>query len=97
LRPVMHAQQPDAGFYVWAGLRHGEAGISMLGDDEAFARELFAATHVTVLPGGYLAREAHGVNPGLGHVRMALVPDIDECVEAATRIAEFFRRHQTRN
>jgi N-succinyldiaminopimelate aminotransferase len=97
LRPVMHAQQPDAGFYVWAGLRHGETGISMLGDDEAFTRELFAATHVTVLPGGYLAREAHGVNPGLGHVRMALVPDIDECVEAATRIAEFFRRHQTRN
>ena len=26
--------------------------------------DLFAATHVTVLPGRYLAREAHGVNPG---------------------------------
>ena len=44
------------------------------GDDEAFARELFAATHVTVLPGRYLAREAHGENPGRGYVRIALVP-----------------------
>ena len=34
------------------------------GDDEAFARELFATTHVTVLPGRYLARDAHGDNPG---------------------------------
>ena len=31
---------------------------------QSFARDLFAATHVTVLPGRYLAREAHGVNPG---------------------------------
>ena len=97
LQPVMHAQQPDAGFYVWAVVPHGEGGLSRLGDDEAFASELFAATHVTVLPGRYLARQAHGVNPGLGHVRLALVPDIDECVEAARRIAEFSRGYQTRN
>ena len=53
------------------------------GDDEAFARELFAATHVTVLPGQYLARDAHGINPGRGYVRMALVPELADCVEAA--------------
>ena len=97
LQPVMSAQQPDAGFYVWAGVPHADGGLSTVGDDEAFAMELFAATHVTVLPGRYLAREAHGVNPGLGYVRMALVPDIAECVEAATRIAEFCHAHQTRN
>jgi N-succinyldiaminopimelate aminotransferase len=59
------------------------------GDDEAFARGLFEATQVTVLPGRYLARDAHGENPGAGFVRLALVPGIDECVEAARRIVEF--------
>jgi len=88
LQPVMQAVQPDAGFYVWAGVPHAADGTSTP-DDEAFARELFAATHVTVLPGQYLAREAHGVNPGRGYVRIALVPDIEECVEAAARIAGF--------
>ncbi|MFL5120468.1 MAG: succinyldiaminopimelate transaminase, partial [Microvirga sp.] len=61
------------------------------GDDEAFARRLFAATHVTVLPGRYLARDAHGENPGRGFIRIALVPAIDECVEAARRIVHFCR------
>jgi N-succinyldiaminopimelate aminotransferase len=83
LQPLMRVEQPDASFYVWAGVPHA--------DDEGFARDLFAATHVTVLPGQYLAREAHGVNPGRGYVRIALVPDLDACVEAATRIAEFCR------
>jgi N-succinyldiaminopimelate aminotransferase len=97
LQPVMQARQPDAGFYVWAGIPRPAGGIATLEDDEAFARELFAATHVTVLPGQYLAREAHGVNPGRGYVRMALVPDLGACVEAATRIAGFCREYQTRD
>jgi N-succinyldiaminopimelate aminotransferase len=79
----MRVRHPDAGFYLWAGVPGG--------DDVAFARELFAAANVTVLPGQYLAREAHGVNPGRGYVRMALVPEIDDCVEAARRIVEFCR------
>ena len=72
---------PDASFYLWAGVPGG--------DDERFARELFAATHVTVLPGRYLARSAHGMNPGSGYVRIALVPEMNDCVEAARRIVEF--------
>ena len=76
--PVMHAPKPEAGFYLWARVPHG--------DDERFARELFARTHVTVLPGSYLARDAHGMNPGRGYVRMALVPTLSDCVEAAERI-----------
>jgi N-succinyldiaminopimelate aminotransferase len=83
LAPVMDAPRPDAGFYLWARVPGG--------DDLAFARDLFAATHVSVLPGQYLARDAHGVNPGHGYVRMALVPEIDHCVEAARRIVEFCR------
>ena len=84
LAPV-HATSPspEAGFYLWARVPGG--------DDEAFARELFAATHVTVLPGRYLARDAHGINPGRGYVRIALVPELDDCVEAARRIVAFCR------
>jgi N-succinyldiaminopimelate aminotransferase len=52
-------------------------------------RELYAATNVTVLPGQYLGRNAQGVNPGRGFVRIALVPELDECLEAARRIVDF--------
>jgi len=83
LEPVLDVRRPDAGFYLWAGVPGG--------DDEAFTRELFARTHVTVLPGRYLARDAHGENPGAGYVRIALVPGMDDCVEAARRIVEFCR------
>jgi N-succinyldiaminopimelate aminotransferase len=68
------------------------SGAAAAGDDAAFARALFAATHVTVLPGQFLGREAHGGNPGRGFVRIALVPELDDCVEAARRIVEFCRR-----
>jgi N-succinyldiaminopimelate aminotransferase len=81
LRQALTIHQPDASFYFWAGVPGG--------DDEAFARELYRTTHVTVLPGRYLAREAHGENPGSGYVRIALVPPITDCVEAARRIVEF--------
>lgn len=81
LEPVLHAPAPEAGFYLWARVPGG--------DDEAFARDLFAAANVTVLPGQYLARDAHGTNPGRGSVRMALVPELSDCIEAAKRIAAF--------
>jgi len=83
LEPVLQAQRPDAGFYLWAPVPGG--------DDEGFARELFEAAHVTVLPGRYLARDAHGDNPGAGYVRLALVPDLDACIEGARRIVECSR------
>lgn len=76
---------PDAGFYLWARTP---------GDDTDFARALFDAEHVTVLPGQFLAREAHGVNPGAGRVRMALVATEEECVEAARRIRRFMQNRQ---
>jgi N-succinyldiaminopimelate aminotransferase len=61
------------------------------GDDTAFARDLYANYNVTVLPGSFLARQAQGSNPGLGRIRMALVADTAECVEAAQRIVEFVK------
>jgi N-succinyldiaminopimelate aminotransferase len=75
-------QMPDAGFYFWA-----ETPIA----DDEFARRLFAQTHVTVLPGRFLGREVDGVNPGAGHVRMALVASLEECTEAARRIRDFVK------
>jgi N-succinyldiaminopimelate aminotransferase len=83
LEPALRAAAPDASFYLWARVPGG--------DDEAFARDVYAATHVTVLPGRYLARDAHGDNPGSGYVRIALVPDLDACVAGARRIVEFCR------
>jgi N-succinyldiaminopimelate aminotransferase len=80
LAQVLDVKLPDASFYLWAGVR---------GSDTEFARELLAQYNVTVLPGSYLAREAGGVNPGAGRVRMALVADTAECLEAAQRIVQF--------
>ena len=80
LATVLDVALPDAGFYLWAGVQ---------GSDVDFARDLYATYNVTVLPGSYLAREAHGVNPGAGRIRMALVAQGDECLEAAQRIVAF--------
>jgi N-succinyldiaminopimelate aminotransferase len=82
LAEVMEVMLPDAGFYLWAKIK---------GNDHDFARDLFALYNVTVLPGSYLARDGQGVNPGDGRIRMALVADTAECVEAAQRIAEFVK------
>ena len=82
LAGVMDVRLPDAGFYLWAGVR---------GSDTEFARELFALYNVTVLPGSYLARDAQGHNPGAQRIRMALVAETAECEEAAQRIVQFVR------
>ena len=78
LEPVLAVRRPEAGFYLWAGTPV---------DEETWTRELYRRTHVSVLPGRYLAREAHGRNPGAHRVRMALVSPVEECLEAASRIA----------
>ena len=94
LEPLLDVRLPDASFYLWAGVPPAFAGRwPELSADEAFARELLSQYNVTVLPGSYLAREAHGHNPGAGRIRMALVAGTDECVEAASRIAEFVRNN----
>ena len=80
LAQVMDVALPDAGFYLWAKVE---------GNDTDFARDLLALYNVTVLPGSYLAREARGINPGANRIRMALVADTAECVEAAQRISQF--------
>ena len=88
LAEVMDVKLPDASFYLWAGVPDGWQG-----DDAAFAKALYEKEHVTVLPGSFLAREFDGLNPGRGRVRMALVAETAECLEAAGRIVRFLRQH----
>ncbi|MDX2465576.1 MAG: succinyldiaminopimelate transaminase [Porticoccus sp.] len=84
LGEVLPLTMPDAGFYLWANILPANKG-----NEEIFARELFAQQNVTVLPGSYLGRSANGINPGHNYVRMALVAPLDECREAAERIKQF--------
>lgn len=90
LADVMDVRLPDASFYLWAGVPL-RPGVDPVGSDARFARDLLAQYNVTVLPGSYLARETAGSNPGQGRIRMALVAETAECVEAAQRIVQFIQ------
>ena len=85
LSPWLDVSAPDAGFYLWAGVP---------GCDRAFARDLYAAYNVTILPGSLLARDTPTGNPGQGRVRISLVAEVAQCVEAAERIAQFCQTRQ---
>ncbi len=82
LAPVMEVKQSDAGFYLWA-----KTPI----DEQEFAQRLFAEQHVTVLPGSYLSRTIDGINPGSNRIRLALVAEVEECIEAAKRIRNLLK------
>ena len=77
LSGALQVEMPDAAFYLWAKITE---------KDTDFAVKLYRNLNITVLPGSLLAREAHGVNPGAGFIRLALVASLEECVEAAKRI-----------
>jgi N-succinyldiaminopimelate aminotransferase len=83
LASALACTMPDAAFYLWA-----QTPI----DDAAFARRLLEEEAVTVLPGSFLARDAHGVNPGRNRVRIALVAEEGECAEGVERIVAFASR-----
>jgi N-succinyldiaminopimelate aminotransferase len=84
LSAVLPCTCPDAGFYLWP---------QTPGEDTDFARGLFAAANVTVLPGRFLSRPVDGPgpnkDPGRGRVRLALVAPLDECIDAAQRIRSY--------
>ena len=75
----LKTEKPQGGFYLW---------LQTPIDDTEFARRLHEQYNVMVLPGSFLAREAHGENPGKNHVRVALVAPLAECVEAAGRMMQ---------
>ena len=77
LKTVLDVQMPDAAFYLWARSRISDTDLAL---------KLYRECNITVLPGSYLARDAHGINPGQNFIRMALVASTEECIEAAKRI-----------
>jgi N-succinyldiaminopimelate aminotransferase len=77
LTQVLSAEMPPAAFYLWA---------KTPGDDADYAKSLYAAQNVLVLPGSYLGRNVDGFNPGSGYVRIALVAEEAEVQDACDRI-----------
>lgn len=80
LQPVLDVQRPEASFYLWARTPF---------DDAKFTHDLLDQQAVKVLPGSYVSRTAHGVNPGQNRIRIALVAPLADCIEGAKRIAAF--------
>ena len=83
LESVMKVEKPDAGFYLWPSLPV---------EDTSFTQSMLEHQNVAVVPGSYLGREVAGVNPGAGHVRLALVAELDECIDAAHRLVSVLER-----
>ena len=79
LSPVMDIPTPQASFYLWP-----KTPI----DDVTFTRDLFEKQHLSVVPGSYLSRDVDGVNPGANRIRLALVAESKQCIEAAQRIKQ---------
>ncbi len=59
---------PEAGFFLWLPVEN----------DEDAAVKLWRETGVKVLPGGYLAQDTDGENPGNKYIRVALVAPKEE-------------------
>jgi aspartate/methionine/tyrosine aminotransferase len=70
--------RPAGGFFLWLDV----------GDGESFARRLWEKTGVRALPGGYLARDEAGGNPGQPFLRVALVHDAETVRRALAGIAD---------
>jgi N-succinyldiaminopimelate aminotransferase len=87
LQPVLDVQRPDGAFYLWPDVH---------GDDQSFTRQVHEQCNLTILPGSFMARDTATGNPGVGRVRISLVPGVAECVEAAERLRDFLRRHPAR-
>jgi LL-diaminopimelate aminotransferase len=68
---------PEATIYIWQ-----KSGLSSL----EFAKRLLQEGIATT-PGSLFSEDVGGVNPGEGYVRLALVPSLDKCREAAEKIS----------
>ena len=80
LSPHYDLRQPEGGFYHW---------MATPLDDLTFSQRLLQEQHVTVMPGSFLGRDSEQGNPGNNHVRVAWVADLENCLEAAQRLADF--------
>ena len=69
---------PQAGFFLWLPVSDGEQA----------ALKLWTETGIRVLPGGYLAREVNGENPGNGYIRVAMVAEEQEMQSGLERLRD---------
>ncbi|MGE0845634.1 MAG: aminotransferase class I/II-fold pyridoxal phosphate-dependent enzyme [Flavobacteriaceae bacterium] len=78
-------RRPQGGFFLWLDVAAAE-------DDERFALRAWREKGLRMVPGSYFGRPGlDGVNPGAGHVRIALVDDIDLTRDALTRLASLLK------
>lgn len=78
-------ERPEAGFYLWVTVPTGSTGLG-------FARDLLdGPPALAVLPGEWLTETVEGLErqPGAGRVRLALVPSLERCREAAERLSRW--------
>ena len=87
LDTVLPLDTPPAGFYLWPQL-----GL----DDQSFTRTLLEQHNLRVVPGSFLARDVSpNGNPGTGRLRLALVAPLEDCIDAARRLAESLNEQRT--
>jgi len=78
VKPPLAAYRPDGGFYLW---------MRTPADDAGFARGLLRDYNVRSCRAASSRAKRTGES-GQGHVRIALVAPLAECVEALGRIGE---------
>ena len=74
---------PEAGFFLWLPVEN----------DEEAAVKLWRETGVRVLPGGYLAQDWEGSNPGQKYIRAALVAPKAETEKGLELIRDCLYQH----
>lgn len=72
--------KPQGTIYIWQKVPKGYSSLE-------FAKKLLdREVAIVTTPGSWLSEEAHGVNPGEGYIRFALVPPMEKVEEAAERL-----------
>lgn len=77
-KEILGIEIPKASFYIWLKVP----------SPLEFTKRLYRDYNVKVLPGEFLARDAHGINPGKDFVRIALVEDEQKTRSALLRIKD---------
>ena len=74
------SSEPKGTIYIWQPVPSGYNSVQ-------FSKRLLEKeVAVVTTPGNWLSHDVHGVNPGEGFVRFALVPELAKVKTAAERI-----------